>query len=159
MPICAATMTEAIEVSGGCACGAVRYRARIVPEGYWCHCRMCQRAVGNVAAAFVNALKSDVEWTAGGPVQWASSAIAQRGHCGTCGTPLSFDYPDSARIDLAVGSLDAPAQVALTSHFGVESKVPGWLHNDALPTLRSDDHPPLRARWAGARGAPNDRAA
>ena len=50
-----------IDVTGGCQCGAVRYAARLAgDEAYWCHCRMCQRAVGNVTAALVNPLRSKV---------------------------------------------------------------------------------------------------
>ncbi len=143
-----------IDVTGGCACGQVRYRARVEPDGYWCHCRMCQRAVGNVAAAFVNALQADVEWTAGAPAEWRSSPIALRGHCGTCGTPLTFRYHGGDRMDLTVGSLDDPAAARLTSHFGFESKVPGWIHDDALPDLRSEDYQPLQDRWAKAKDAP-----
>ena len=142
-----------IEVAGGCQCGAVRYAARLaLDEAYWCHCRMCQRAVGNVAAAFVNVARADLEWTAGEPACFASSPIAVRGFCAACGTPLSFDYPDSDRIDLTVGSLDNPAQVAPRSHFGVESRVPGWVPDDGLPAKRSDEHAPLLARWADVRG-------
>ncbi|WP_426166159.1 GFA family protein [Sandarakinorhabdus sp. DWP1-3-1] len=143
-----------IDVSGGCACGQVRYRARIEPEGYWCHCRMCQRAVGNVAAAFVNAAQSDVELTAAAPAEWRSSPIALRGHCGHCGTPLTFRFVEGDRIDLTVGSLDDPAAVRLASHFGVESKVPGWVHDDNLPTMRSEDYQALQDRWAKAKDTP-----
>lgn len=143
-----------IDATGGCACGAVRYRTRIDPaQAYWCHCRMCQRASGNVAVAFVNAGQADTIWTSGTPVEWQSSAIARRGRCDSCGTPLTFRYPDSDRIDLTVGSLDDPALVRPTSHFGAESRVPGWLAEDDLPLMRSDDHAPLQARWAAARGA------
>lgn len=143
------------EVTGGCACGAVRYRATIDPaQAYWCHCRMCQRALGAVAVAFVNAGKADVTFTAGAPVEWQSSPIARRGRCGACGTPLTFHYPDSDGMDLTVASLDDPAVVQPTSHFGVESHVPGWVALGDLPGLRSEDHAPLQARWAGATGGP-----
>ncbi len=143
-----------IAVTGGCACGAVRYQARIDLDGYWCHCRMCQRAMGNVAAAFANAMKSDVEWTKGTPVEWQSSTIGRRGRCETCGTPLTFHYPDSDRMDLAIGSLDDPAAVRLTSHFGIESRVPGWIPADALPETAADTYQPLQDRWAGVRHGP-----
>jgi hypothetical protein len=137
--------------TGGCACGAVRYRVRLASnEGYWCHCRMCQRASGNVAIAFVNAAKADVEWTSGAPTEWQSSAIARRGRCASCGTPLTFHYPDSNHIDLTVASLDAPAAVRLTSHFGVESRVAGWIPIDDLPTTRAEDDQWLQERWAKA---------
>jgi hypothetical protein len=34
-------------LSGGCQCGAIRYRLTATPERvHLCHCRMCQKAVG-----------------------------------------------------------------------------------------------------------------
>lgn len=135
-------------VTGGCQCGAVRYAAATIEaDAYWCHCRMCQRAVGNVAAALVNALKADVTWH-GKPAYYASSPIARRGFCGACGTPLTFEYHDSDKMDLTVGSLDDPAAARLTSHFGVETRVPGWITVDGLPEQRCDKYAPLAARWA-----------
>ncbi len=142
-------MSDAI--TGGCQCGAIRYAvAAIEPDGYWCHCRMCQRAVGGVAAAFVNVARADVAWAAGEPAYFASSPIGRRGFCPACGTPLTFDYHGSDRIDLTIGSLDDPAAVPLTSHFGVETRVPGWIAPDALPAARCDDDPTLAARYAAA---------
>ncbi|KPF76391.1 hypothetical protein IP88_06605 [alpha proteobacterium AAP81b] len=142
-------------MTGGCACGAVRYRAEVDPaRAYWCHCRMCQRALGAVGVAFVNVAKADLAWTQGAPVEWQSSPIARRGRCDTCGTPLTFHYPDSDRIDLTVASLDDPGAITPSSHFGIESRLVHWLAPDDLPALRSDEHAPLQARWAGARGGP-----
>ena len=135
-------------LTGGCQCGAIRFTAEVErADGYWCHCRMCQRASGNVAAAFVNAPKADVSWE-GERAFFMSSPFGRRGFCGTCGTPVSFDYPDSAKMDLTVGALDDPALAPLTSHFGVESRVPGWIAPDHLPEQRADDYAPLDARWA-----------
>lgn len=138
-------------VAGGCACGAVRYHATIEADGYFCHCRMCQRATGNVAIAFVNARQNDVAWTSGAPAEWQSSAIAMRGRCGNCGTPLTFRYLDSEKMDLTVASLDDPAAVRLTSHFGVESRITGWSAPDDLPETRSDTYQALQDRWAKAK--------
>ena len=144
-----------IEITGGCQCGAHRYRAQVDPtQAYWCHCRMCQRAVGNVAAALVSARKADVAWDGTSPATYRSSPIGRRGFCAACGTPLTFDYPDSERMDLTVGSLDAPAVLRAASHFGAESRVPGWIPADGLPETRSEDHGPLAARWAAAGGRP-----
>lgn len=145
-------MTELIIMTGGCACGRVRYRAPVDPaQAYWCHCRMCQRAAGAIAMAYCNVAKADLVFTSGAPVEWASSPIARRGRCGDCGTPLTFHYPDSARIDLTVASLDEPGGLAPSSHFGVESRLPHWIPADALPEMRSEDYAPLQARWAAAR--------
>ena len=50
------------EMSGGCACGKVRYTVRIHDDdAYLCHCRMCQRATGGVSIAFKNVKKADVD--------------------------------------------------------------------------------------------------
>ena len=137
-------------LTGGCQCGAVRYTAGgPINDAYWCHCRMCQRAVGSVAAAFVNVAKGDVTWT-GERATYRSSPFGRRGFCAACGTPLTFDYPDSDNLDLTIGSLDDPGAVVPSSHFGVESRVPRWLPPDGLPEQRADDYAPLVARWAAA---------
>src|SRR3546814_5441537 len=68
-------------------------------SAYFCHCRMCQRAVGNIFASFVNLPKADVRWTTREPDYYASTMFARRGFCSACGTPLTFDYPDSDVID------------------------------------------------------------
>lgn len=144
-------MSEAL--SGGCQCGAIRFSAAHAGrDAYWCHCRMCQQALGNVAAAFWNVAKDSVGWTGRERATYMSSPFGRRGFCGECGTPLSFDYPDSPNIDLTVGALDDPAAVRLASHFGVESRVHGWTAGDGLPEMRSEDHAPLQDRWAAARG-------
>ncbi len=143
-----------LAVAGGCQCGAARYRAVAeADKAYWCHCRMCQRAVGGPAAAFVNVAKADLVWERGEPASYRSSPIGRRGFCAACGTPLTFDYPDSPRIDLTLGSLDEPAMFRPTSHFGAESWVEGWVPHDALPAMRSDEHAPLVERWTRARSA------
>ena len=121
--------TSGIRVTGGCQCGAVRYTLHMEPErNHYCHCRMCQRAVGNLFAALAGCRKEKLEWT-GTPDFFASSTVARRGFCKRCGTPLSFDYAESDWIYLTIGSLDEPARAEPGIHFGVESQVP-WLHID-----------------------------
>jgi hypothetical protein len=140
-------------MSGGCLCGAVRYECH--PEsnqGYYCHCRMCQLAFGNTRAAFLNLPKAQVRWTAGAPTWFASSKFARRGFCGRCGTPLSFEYLDSLRMDLSIGSLDDPAQMKPASHFAVESRIADWHGEDGLPGTRLDEHVKLTERWKAAYG-------
>lgn len=139
-------------LTGGCLCGRVRYEARHDSrEGYYCHCRMCQLATGNTRAAFFNLPKADVRWH-GLPTYYASSKIARRGFCAHCGTPLSFDYPDSARIDLTVGSLDHPSALRPTTHFSVETRIAGWHADDGLPGQRLDANEGIVKRWRAAYG-------
>src|SRR3954453_15799389 len=107
------------EMTGGCACGRIRYTARIDnDDAYLCHCRMCQRATGGVSIAFKNVRKADVTW-AQEPDRYASSTIAHRGFCSACGTPLTFEFPDSETMDLTVGSFDEPGRFRPTHHFAV----------------------------------------
>jgi len=148
-------MSDDVEpLSGGCLCGAVRYEARPDHrEGYYCHCRMCQLAFGNTRAAFLNLRKDQVRWTAVQPTRYASSKIALRGFCGRCGTPLTFEYIASERMDLSVGSLDHPESLKPVSHFAVESRIAAWHAPDGLPEQRLDANEKIMERWRDAYGA------
>ena len=140
-------------LTGGCLCGRIRYRA--TPDhrdGYYCHCRMCQLAFGNTRAAYFNLRKSEVQWLAEVPSYYASSKIARRGFCNHCGTPLSFEYLDSQRMDLSVGSLDEPSVLTPNEHFAVESRIAAWHVADGLPEKRIDDFSPIVERWRKAYG-------
>ena len=144
---------ESTTLAGGCLCGRTRYEARVESrDGYYCHCRMCQLAFGNTRAAFLNLRKDALRWLGEPPAYYASSKIARRGHCPTCGTPLSFEYLDSERMDIAVGSLDDPGAIKPTSHFAVESRIGPWHVDDGLPGERLDQSERIVARWKQAYG-------
>jgi hypothetical protein len=133
-------------IAGGCQCGAVRYRSEMAPENvHYCHCRMCQKAVGNVFAALVPVRKDRLKWEKGYPTFFRSSTVATRGFCSTCGTPLSFAYLASEWIAVTLGSLDEPAKIRPRIHYGVESQVP-WFHvDDGLPREATEPDSKLRA--------------
>ncbi len=140
-------------LSGGCQCGAVRYEASLENnEAYYCHCRMCQRAFGNIFATFFNLPKASVKWTTHAPKYFHSSKIAQRGFCGECGTPLSFAFHASERMDLSVGSLDHPEAMHPTHHFAAEYRLAAFYTPDALPDEPIDNHPDINARWKAGYG-------
>ena len=140
-----------IPLRGGCQCGRHRYSVRMErPEGYFCHCRMCQKAFGNIFATFINVGVADVRWETAEPAWYASSRIARRGLCANCGTPLAFHYLGGDHMDLAVGSLDEPGNVTPTEHTGVEGRIPGWCEPVALPESRIDDNPRIQERWLAA---------
>src|SRR5438093_12645366 len=114
-------------MTGGCACGKTRYTAEIdSDEAYLCHCRMCQRAAGGVSIAFKNLPKADVRWERE-PDYFHSSPIARRGYCAACGTPLTFEYPDSDNMDLTAGSFVGPAPFRPVSPVVVVSMPRAWL--------------------------------
>ncbi|ANY20882.1 Glutathione-dependent formaldehyde-activating enzyme [Tsuneonella dongtanensis] len=134
--------------TGGCQCGRVRYSAKVDPaKAYLCHCRMCQRATGGVAAAFVQARCDEVEWE-GEPDFYASSPIAERPFCAHCGTPIGFRFTGSGdHMDLTIGSFDDPSDFVPSSHAGAESLHEAWLDTSSLPRTRTDEIPKLVEKW------------
>ena len=125
-------------LTGGCQCGAVRYRLGAAP--YWagiCHCRMCQKAGGSPYMAFASVKSEDFETTRGKLRLFASSAIAERGFCAECGTPLTYRPTGGASVSVTLGSLDRPDAVSPTEQLGVESRLP-WCENlDELPGVNT----------------------
>ena len=138
------------EMTGGCACGKVRYTARIESDdAYLCHCRMCQRATGSVSIAFTDVKKAGIAWH-GEPDWYHSSPIARRPYCAACGTSLGFDHPDQDKMDLTVASFDEPGRFRPLRQFGAESMLRHWLNTEGLPEDRADEYQPLIERWAKA---------
>ena len=136
-----------VEMSGGCACGRVRYTAEVEDdEAYLCHCRMCQRSTGSVSIALKTLRKDAVRWERE-PDFYASSPIARRPFCSACGTSLGFEYPDSDKIDLTVGSFDDPSRFVPKHHFGAESMHRAWIDTEGLPETRCEEYQPLTDRW------------
>lgn len=112
-------------VTGGCQCGAVRYRTDVMfDNAHLCHCRMCQKAVGNLFAALVAAPNDHLVWTRGTPSVFRSSDLAERGFCAACGTPLFYNSLHNDRINLTIGSLDDPDAFPPGGHTGTESRMP-----------------------------------
>lgn len=137
-------------MTGGCQCGRIRYSARIEGgDAYLCHCRMCQRATGGVAAAFVQLPASSVVWHTE-PDWFRSSPIARRPFCSACGTPLGFMFNDGDGLDLTVGSFDDPFVFRPVAHAGSESLHEDWLDTAGLPRHRSDQTPSVADRWKAA---------
>ncbi len=138
-------------VGGGCMCGRVRYSAQIADDdAYLCHCRMCQRASGNVSLAMVGIEQSRVRWSQE-PDWYRSSAIAERPFCASCGTSLGFRYVDgTSRMDLTVAAFDDPSRFRPTAHFGTENLHEAWLDTTTLPRTRADEYDKLVERWKAA---------
>ena len=114
-----------ISMSGGCQCGAVRYHATtFLDSSHICHCRMCQKAVGNFFAALIGIPREAFSWTRGQPALFKSSDPVTRGFCRDCGTPLLYDYAASKHLNVTVGSLDNPALFSPGAQFGKEARMP-----------------------------------
>jgi len=141
------------QMTGGCACGRVRYSATVYDDdAYLCHCRMCQRATGSVSIAFKSMKQADVNWE-GEPDWYDSSPIAQRPYCRECGTSLGFRFREgSDKMDLTVASFDDPSRFVPKHHFGAESIHRRWLNTEGLPEKRTDEYQALVDKWVDATG-------
>jgi hypothetical protein len=135
-------MRDAIH-TGGCQCGAVRYALHAEPtDPHLCHCRMCQKAFGSYFAPLASVALADVTWTRGAPATFLSSSAGERGFCRDCGTPLTFRYVDIDKIEISLGSLDAPARVKPGIQYGTEARMPWFRMLADLPGSRTEDDIP-----------------
>src|ERR1043165_9688068 len=107
--------------TGGCQCGAVRFRIRgALGRASVCHCRMCQKSFGDFYEPLVNVGSAELVWTKREPKRFRSSNQVLRGFCPECGTPLTYEAPDG--VALAIGTFDDPSAIAPEIQFGIEAK-------------------------------------
>ena len=137
---------DVLPLTGGCQCGAVRYRIDAAPVNpHVCHCRMCQKASGAAFMAFAETDLGHFQWTRGAPAWFRSSEAVERGFCAACGTSLHFRYVGSDRLDVSLASLDEPDAVTPAKEFGYESRL-HWLDLlGTLPNSTTEGSPPAAA--------------
>jgi hypothetical protein len=122
-------------LSGGCQCGAVRFRVEGEPQrASICWCRMCQKAFGGPFGALVTVNVDQLTWTRGQRSTFQSSDNVQRGFCAACGTPLTYEWSDD-RIDLAVFAFDDPSAVEPAVQLEPDSR-PAWMDHLAEMPVR-----------------------
>jgi hypothetical protein len=121
---------------GGCACGAIRYRAEGDPLfAVNCHCRDCQRETGSAYAPVLVVPVANFKLIQGSPkhfdVVTDSGRTARRNFCGDCGSPLFGSGPDT--INIRVGSLDDPSMFRPSQDIYTASAQPWDYMNPDLP--------------------------
>lgn len=123
------------ELSGGCLCGAVRYRAAgTVSDATVCHCPTCRRASGAPLVAWVTFPRRGFAFTRGEPVRYRSSPPVVRAFCGRCGTALTYARDDEPEtIDVTTTSLDRAAELAPRDHVFASHALPWAFSLEALP--------------------------
>jgi hypothetical protein len=128
-------MSDSPVLTGGCQCGAVRFRVEGEPgRASICHCRMCQKAFAGPFGALVTVKVADLTWTRAAPSRFQSSDAVQRGFCAACGTPLTFEW-SADKIDLAVFAFDDPSRVEPHVQLAVEGR-PAWMDHLAHMPVR-----------------------
>ena len=131
-----------ILLEGGCLCGEIRYKVNgTVIDARYCHCRICQRASGAPAVAWLTVSVQSFSYLQGTPSVFHSSAHSQREFCGRCGTQLVFRRTeDPVTVDITIASLDDPSLIEPEYHIWRESRILWFETRDTLP--RHDDGGP-----------------
>jgi hypothetical protein len=120
---------------GRCLCGAVTYavHGKLRERLSVCHCHMCRRHHGG-PGIYSSAPKSAVEIPGEGALRWyESSPGIRRGFCGVCGSSLFWTGDDYPNMDIAPGTLDSAAGLALSHHIFVAHKGDYYELADELP--------------------------
>jgi len=128
-----------MDFTGGCLCGAIRYRASgPLRPVLACHCTQCRRQSGHYAA--MTSVDLDHFWlerdTA---LSWyRASPVAERGFCRVCGSNLFWKPAAEPRISIAAGTLDGPTGLAIEEHIFCADKGDYY---------ELDDRVPQKAQW------------
>ncbi len=109
--------------TGGCLCGAVRYRVDgPMKQVIACHCGMCRRQTSHLLA-FTAAWRDQTTIEGTDALAWYRSGDhSRRGFCGHCGSALFFETDGAEKISIAVGSLDDDSGFRLVAHLHVDDK-------------------------------------
>ena len=106
-------MTE--PYTGGCACGAIRYKVSAEPAVMVeCQCRQCQRDSGTGHQSHLTFVAAPVEvW--GEASRWErvgdGGTRKSRAFCPTCGAPVYLTFPDMPEVFIpTAASLDDPGR-------------------------------------------------
>ena len=124
--------------TGGCQCGAVRYRVEgTLVHPHLCHCRMCQKASGNYFLPLAAAVREKFTLTRGEPAWFRSSINIERGFCRDCGTPLAYRHPGG--LELAIGAFDVRDDLAPQIQVNHAARLP-WIETIfSAPVLDDPD--------------------
>ncbi len=133
-----------MNLTGGCACRAIRYKLTASPLiVHACHCRDCQRITGSAFVINIWIEKKFVEGGSAVPKSFRLAGGSGKHHdvffCGTCGTYVWSRYHGAPGDFLFVraGTLDNPDAVRPDVHIFTRSKVP-WLNlPEDVPAFKS----------------------
>jgi hypothetical protein len=130
--------------TGGCLCGAVRYRvAGALRPVIMCHCTQCRRMTGHVMAATA-ARRADFQLLSEAGLAWyAASPEARRGFCARCGSTLFWDGAGRDYLSIAAGTLDDSHGLTVACHIFVADKGSYYEIEPGVPQYPDGSFPPL----------------
>lgn len=120
--------------SGGCLCGAVRFRVDgPMKQAIACHCGMCRRQNGNFHV-FTAAWKDQMAIKGGDAVRWyCSGPESRRAFCAKCGSYLFFESEGDDKVSISLGCLDDDRGFRLAAHTHVADKGAAYEITDDVP--------------------------
>lgn len=118
-------------MTGGCSCGAVRYRLTSEPLFvHCCHCLNCQRQTGSAFVVNILIEADRVELLGEEPqtvsVPRSGGKTQKIWRCATCQVAVYSQYTTPDVLFVRAGTLDEPSAVAPDVHIFTRSKLP-WV--------------------------------
>ena len=140
-------------MTGGCSCGAVRYRLTSEPLFvHCCHCVNCQRQTGSAFVINVLIEADRVEVTSGQPEAVdvpRDDKSPQRIHrCPACRVAVFSEYGWPELLFVRAGTLDEPSAVKPDVHIYTKSKLPWLVLPDDTPAF--EVYYDTRSLWPSA---------
>ena len=144
---------EITPMTGGCLCGAVRFRITAAPLlTNYCHCTMCQKHGGGPFMVGATVPFKGFNFTKGKPAAYESSPGNLRLFCGACGSPLGArEVKDSKLVAVNLGCLDNSNLIKPELHMFTSTKVSWCDIDDGLPRHAAGS-PELRKLWGETEG-------
>lgn len=116
-------------LTGGCACGQVRYEIRApLTNARSCHCSRCRKTFSGAGSAYAEVERGAFRWTAGESGLLAHETSPGWGlvFCGRCGSTLAGTH-EGAVHGVTLGCVDGDPGVQIGMHIFVGSRAP-WDH-------------------------------
>jgi hypothetical protein len=128
------------QLTGGCSCGAVRYRLTSEPLFiHCCHCLNCQRQTGSAFVINLLIEADRVELSAGEPqaveVSRDDGSMHRIFRCPSCQIAVFSQYTYPEVYFVRGGTLDDPSSVAPDVHIFTRSKLPWVTLPESVPAV------------------------
>ena len=137
--------TDSPRATGGCLCGAVRYRVTgPFLRANFCHCSRCRKHTGAAASAQGRVAREGFTLLSGAELveTFRPEGGMAKAFCRVCGSSLfGGTWPDGPEVSIRLGTLDDDPGIRPQYH-SFAADVPPWdrLPDDGLP--RYDGPPP-----------------
>ncbi len=140
-------MAEGV-LTGGCACGAVRYEIDAAPIFVNnCHCTLCQRQTGSTSVVNMFVEGDRLHQRSGETTRHVVKTGSGGDHvivrCAGCGTALWSFYPRMGELGAGVraGTLDDPGAVTPDAAIFVADRMPWVTLPEGIPHFETSYNP------------------